>query len=227
MKNEKLTFYLKSPEPAKRKPKSYKKGILMALAALFILVGCNTYKKQLMKFDAFADAHSVELAKKCVQYFPVKDSVGKAVITVDSTHRAANTNYQSKIDSLQQIADAFKTHLAADTAKGNPCASIAKYYNAQVDALTNRVKALKQAYRPCIPDTVFNTKTVNVYQTDEAALSLVQNHYNTERDSLNVVKGQLKSANNTASSRLKWIFILGGILLGLAVLTVLKFIGKI
>lgn len=227
MKIEKLTFCLKSPEPVKRKRKNYRKGILMAFTALLFLLGCNTYQKQLNTFRAFAISHTNELAPLCATVFPVKDSTGKAVTTIDSTHRANNINLQPKVDSLQTIADSYKKQLAADTGKSNPCAAQAKQYQAQYGNLYNEFIALKKAYRPCKPDTVYSTKTVPIYQKDEAEITVLTNNYNAIHDSLTIVKTQLKASQSTASTRLHWIFILGGILLALGILTVLKFIGKI
>lgn len=196
---------------------------LIACLAIIFLPSCNTYQKQLHTFKNFADDHPNELAPLCAKAFPVKDSVGATKI--DSTHKANNVNYAGKIDSLQAIADQFKQRLLADTGKSNPCASVAKNYQVQVNTLSNQVQALRAAYKPCKPDTVY--KTTPIYRTDEAKIAVLQNQFNVKSDSLKTTKTQLADEKETSASRLHWMLILGGVLVALGIVTVLKFIGKI
>jgi hypothetical protein len=221
--NENLSYCIPRKPKAVTKIKISRIAVLMAFTLFFLLMGCNTYQKQLNTFRAFAVAHTNELAPLCATEFPVKDSVGAT--KVDSTHKANNVNYQSKIDSLQQIADAFAQHLAGDTAKSNPCSSVAKVYQSQVAALNTRIRSLQEAYKPCKPDIVYKTQTV--YRTDEAALAVANNKFTTANDSLKLVNSKLKDAKAQSATRMHWILILGGILLLLGIVTVLKFIGKL
>lgn len=196
--------------------------VIFALLAVSMMLACNTYQKQLNKFNLFADAHTNELAKKCVQYFPVKDSVG--AVKVDSTHKAVNQNYESKIDSLQQLAASFQKGLLMDNETSSACSQVSAAYQSRVNDLIIQISKLKNAYRPCKPDTVFKTQTI--YRTDEAALAVARNNFTSERDSLNLVKNNLKQEKETSGKRLTWLFILGWVILLSVAETVLKILGK-
>lgn len=200
-----------------------KLALLSLLLTLFIFSGCNTYEKQLMKFNAFADRYPIPLAAKCVQYYPVKDSIGK--IKIDSSHLAHNINYQKQLDSLAQIADAFKKHLATDTGKGNACADLSKKYLKQVTNLTNQLNNLKSNYKSCKPDTIYKTQTI--YRVDQAALAISISRYNIAHDSLVAVNAKLADEKETSKSRLHTILILIAILAVTILITVLKFMGKL
>lgn len=201
-----------------------KKITILSLSAAFIfLVGCNTLKKQTDKFNLFADAHTDVLALKCVQHFPVRDSDGPTII--DSIRLADNINYLGKIDSIQAIADALRTTVKQDTNKSNPCAAVAKHYQVTINSLSSQVDGLQKSYKPCGRDTVYKTKII--YRADSAAITVANNKYTKLRDSLVIVKDQLKQSKSESAGRLKWIFILGGII-GLSILgTILKILGKI
>lgn len=194
------------------------KQFLIILSAILFL-GCNTYQKQLAKFNTFADTYTGELAKKCVQHFPVKDSIGS---TTQDLKKADNKNYQSQIDSLQELANFFKDQVSKDTASTNPCAAVAKNYQNQVATLNGKIADLKKSYKPCKPDTIQITTTV--YRKDEAALTVCANNFNKLRDSLNIVKHDLANSKSQSSSRLKYLLILAAIV---GVATVLKVTGKI
>ena len=197
-------------------------GVFSLFAALFLFNGCNTYKKQLAKFNAFADAHTNELAAKCVQHFPVKDSIGKADTVV---RKSNNLNYQSKIDSLQSKSDSLQSQLNKDASdKSNPCASVAASYSKQITGLNNQIKNLQQAYRPCKPDTVKVTQSI--YRLDSAKVVVWENRYKVKADSLLIRTQDLKNSNEQSARRLKWNFILGGLLIASVVITILKFVGK-
>ena len=197
--------------------------VIVLITASFLFSGCNTYQKQLNKFNTFADANTAALAAKCVEHFPVKDSVGATHI--DSSKKADNKNYQTSIDSLQQLADQLKAQIGKDTSSGNPCSSVAKSYQTQISGLNAKITDLKNAYKPCKPDTVFSTK--EVFRKDEAALTVCANNYNKLRDSLLIVKANLVTEKETSSSRAGWIWKLGLALAAVAGVAVLKFIGKI
>jgi hypothetical protein len=198
-------------------------SILSLVAAFVLLSGCNTLRKQTDKFNLFADAHPEVLALKCVEHFPVRDSDGPTII--DSIRLADNISYFGKIDSIQAIADALRTTVKQDTNKSNPCAAVAKGYQAKINSLSDQVNILQKGYKVCIPDTVYKTKIV--YRVDQAALAVANDKYAKLRDSLAIVKDQLKQSKSESAGRLKWIFILGGII-GLSILgTILKILGKI
>lgn len=202
-------------------------GFLLLIVIAFILfvvafTGCNSYKKQLTKSTAFFNQYPNALAPICAKAFPVKDSIGATKI--DSSHKAVNINYQGKIDSIQAVADALINNLNKDTVKTNPCATYAKNYEKTIAVLRNQVATLQTIYKPCKPDTIFKTSTV--YRTDVAALTVSNNNYKTERDSVLILKKQLSDETDTAHSWRKWFFICAGII-GLSILgTVLKILGK-
>lgn len=193
------------------------------ILVVLLLTSCNTYQKQLSKFNQFADAHQGELAKKCVEYFPVKETSGPTQI--DSVKKANNVNYKKQIDSIKTIADNLKNQLAKDTTKGNPCASVVKYYGSQVQGLTDKLKALQGAYKPCKPDTEYRTHTV--YKVDEAALKVANDRFSASQDSLRLIKSELKNTQDQSTKRLHWVFYLGGALLLLVGASVLKAMGRL
>lgn len=197
--------------------------ILSLLSVLIILAGCNTYKKQLGTFQAFAMQNTNELAKLCSTVFPVKDSIG--AVKIDSTHKAVNVNYKSSLDSLAHKADSLKKELAKDTAKSNPCANIARGYQIQIIDLTNSLQQLRHSYKACQPDTVYKSQTI--FKTDQAALAVINKAFQVKSDSLNISNHDLTNEQSESKSRLKWIFILSGVLVALGIVTVLKFLGKL
>lgn len=197
--------------------------LIIAFIIFLIVSGCNTYQKRLNQFNTFADQNKPALAAKCTEYFPVTEHQG--AVSIDSIHKANNTNYQSTIDSLKNDADLWKQKAQKDTAKSNPCAPMAKGYLSTINSLTAKIDVLQNKYRPCKSDTIFKTQTV--YQVDNAALAVVNNSLKVATDSIVIYKERLKVSESKASGRLKWIFILGGIIAVSVLGTVLKILGKI
>ena len=181
--------------------------LLIVLSLLFL--SCNTYQRHLGKFQAFALQHEAELAKLCSTVFPVKDSVGSTVI--DHVADPHNVDYRKQVDSLKALSDALTDRLKKDTVKSNPCADIVKGYQKQIAVLNGKITALQVAYRPCKPDTVYRTKTI--YRTDEAKLMAMQSKYNISHDSLLTTKVHLTDTKSQSANRLRWLFILGGVIL--------------
>lgn len=199
-----------------------KTKVLCALSAFVLLMACNTYQKQLNKATTFFMANKAQLASLCEMVYPVKDSIGETVI--DSTHKANNINYQGLIDSVQRAEDSLQMLVYTDTAKSNPCAEQSKTFANKLKSITDRYNKLVNSYRPCKPDTVYKKQTI--YVKDMAEITVLTNQLNVKVDSLKITKHDLQLKITQSSARLKWIFILAGILLGLCAITVLKFMGK-
>ena len=201
--------------------------LIMVFIAPFItsiFSGCNTYQKQLNKFQLFANAYSGELAKLCVEKFPAKDSIGG--VKVDSTKKANNIDYQGKIDSLKEKADALKQELSkAASNKDDPCSPVIIKYQQKLDELNDQITGLKNSYKKCKPDTIFKTQTV--FRVDQAAVRVWQDRFTVARDSVNQLTVELADEQKTAGKRLKWIVILSGIVVAFGGLTLLKLTGRI
>lgn len=197
-------------------------GLFIAIMA-FIVSSCNSYKKQLNKFQTFGYQHTNELAKMCAEKFPVKDSVGAPVI--DSTKRADNINYQGRIDSLKDKATTLQRKMYQDSVNKTDCAKSSQYYKNQVTGLVNQISSLQQSYKPCKPDTIFKTNTV--YRKDVAELSVVSSRFRMANDSLHVQKQLTEKSEKTARTRLYLIIGLIVAFVGSISISVLKFIGKI
>lgn len=195
------------------------KSTIILLIAMFMTMwfftGCNSYQKQLKKFNEFADAHNDVVAGVCAQKFPVKDSIGQ--VHTDSTHRANNVNYSPTIDSLQKLADALKLKLSKDTVKTNPCAAVAKGYQDQVNNLTNQLIGLHKTYKPCLPDTVYRTR--DIYRLDSAKLVVMEGRYKVKADSLVISQHDLTGSQKQSSTRL---YIIIGLCVAIGVGIVLK-----
>ncbi len=202
-------------------------AMLAGIAVILIMIlcsSCNTYQKQLNKWTLFSDAHPNLVAERCAKDYPVKETVGAT--TIDSTHRANNVNYSKNIDSLQTAADALVQRMKKDSINGTQAAQGAvEYYKQQMTGLLNQISQLKQIYKGCKPDTVYKTKIV--YRLDQAALTVANNNNQKLRDSLNLVKSQLKDEQDTSAKKTKWLLALGGILLALGAFTVFKILGKL
>lgn len=197
--------------------------VLIGVIFAMILASCNTFQKQLRTFNNFADAHTDALAVKCVDKFPVIQHDGP--ITTDSTHKANNIDYQSRVDSISQLADALRSRLNSDTAKANPCADVARFYIPQVINLTAKVNELQKAYKPCKSDTVYKTHTL--FQVDSAKVVVWHNLANKYRDSLKQSQTQLSDQKKTTSNwRLVALIAIGLIVLSI-VGTILKIMGKL
>lgn len=136
----------------------------VAIAALFF-VSCATERN----FQKYAAKHPVKLAELCIEKFPIKDSVGEAVI--DSTHKADNKDHTADIDTIGKIADELVDKINSagfhptDREKKECLDVIAAYtkenaeLKAKAKALQSDVKRLQANYKPCVSDTVFSTKS--------------------------------------------------------------------
>lgn len=185
---------------------------LLACVALSLIFGCSTRKKEIERLHGLNYKYPEELAKDCALHFPNKDSVGAPVIT---HQKADNINYQDKIDSLQYEADKLTWELTkAESTTGNDSLKI------KVTRLTKQISDLKKAYRPCKPDTV-NIKIPH-YIENTAALEVCQNNYDGLRDSLTIVKTKLAGSEKDNSSKIKYLLILGGVVLVLGGLWLYK-----
>lgn len=200
--------------------------MLGAIAVILIMIlcsSCNTYQKQLNKWTLFSDAHPNVVAERCAKDYPVKETVGATV--VDSTRKANNQNYSTKIDSILQGAALLKKQLDQSASGEASAGNIIAAYKEQVNGLVTQVQQLRQNYKPCKPDTVYKTQTV--YRLDQAALAVCNNKLQVKNDSLNLVKSQFKDEKEKSASRLHWLLGCIGVLIGLGVITVFKFLGKL
>lgn len=176
---------------------------------LFITIGCLascvSTAKQRGRANTFYAEHPAELAQKCADAFPVRDSAGQPVIEYTP---ADNTNYSGQIDSLvdavNQLSaynDALVTQLHGQNNNDSvgACRIALAKYQANLAVLQNKLSALQAAYKPCNPDTA--SITLPIYQENTARVTALNMH----ADSLLLTNNQLNTsliASKTNGNRL-------------------------
>lgn len=187
-------------------------AFLVLIIAVFacMLSGCSQKwydNRDIGRQHEYNNKFPSELAKDCAKQFPVKDSIGKVKPSV-------NVDYSKTIDSLQWSFDSLKNitftgtggiHFDTTSHTNNPANNSTNALTI-INSLQAKIKALKQAYKPCKPDTI------PVYREDQAKTKVWQDIAKAKGDSLLLAKGRIDQLNKDKAGLIKWIWILGGIL---------------
>lgn len=167
MQTERNPYQITNPWPRR---------IIIAFALSVALFGCSPLRhyEAVAKDSPRSEAKRAILAPVCAVEFPIRDSAGK----VNQDYKPAdNTNYQGQIDSLQNlinelIADAATQAYSAAMAPTAP-GEIKPAPSTALQKVAQAVNKLKETYKPCIPDTVFQTQTI--YRENTARVVDLQN----------------------------------------------------
>ncbi len=184
---------------------------------LFLLTSCSAsyyQQRDVKKQHQLNYQYQGELAKDCATLFPVKDSIGTPIYT--PSH---NIDYSGKVDSLKKYADSLKglpRIVVTDTAQAH---RIIIFQAKQINTLTDKINALRAAYKPCKPDTIVKP----IYRVDEAKLKALQNDDNIKTDSLKITKHDLVNSKKSASKGWLYFWILVGSLVIIIVAKVIIF----
>lgn len=151
-------------------------GYILLFMFLFSCVSVHKAKDVL-------DKHPGDAAEYCSLKFPNVDSQGAPIFI---NNQPNNQNYQSKIDSLFELAAQLANKIYYDSvrhvadlagkvpADTNKLAQDLIYYRQQAKTLADQVVRLKSAYKPCLPDTIkIPTYTTNTAKLDAALFKIV------------------------------------------------------
>jgi len=158
--------------------------IAFVMICYLMLAGCASYiqKRNIARQHLYNYEYPNELAKDCLEQFPVKDSVGKIIFTP-----ALNVDYTAKIDSLELLVKNLSFLLDTRPAAVDlPASSKNSDLSNTIAQLKSTIETLKSAYKPCKPDTVKQP----IYRIDNAAVEVWQDKYKVQHDSVTTVKAQ-------------------------------------
>lgn len=142
-------------------------GALLIILALICAGLCSCGTTQDLKrsrAEKYYRDHPKELAEKCTEMFPIRDSVGEPIYGV--VVPGNNENYQASIDSIQFEAKKLNERLRQDT-------SLYGYaYREEIIRLQVRIKDLATRYKPCVPDTI--PKVIPTYWEDTRRIAALR-----------------------------------------------------
>jgi len=184
-------------------------GVILLLIILIAMMGSCSVERKIRKAQAVAYEHPDSFANFCAKVYPPKDSIGKPVIQYLP---ANNQNYTSKIDSLSEDLKEVENRSIADTSE------IGKKYRGEIGRLKVQVDALRKAYKPCEPDTLYVTNTV--YRENTAKVKSLELKLAYVTKDYNEMKVDRDKWKEIAQTRLYWLLGLGGLII---VYLILKF----
>ena len=208
-----MTFnHMEDEEPKHRNPiwtllGGY--GLILLLVILIAMMGSCSVERKIRKAQAVAYEHPDSFSKFCGDVFPPKDSLGKPTVVYIPSN---NQNYTSKIDSLSEALKQAELKASKDTSE------VGKKYRGEIGKLKVQVNALRKAYKPCEPDTLYVTNTV--YRENTAKVKSLELKLASVTKDYNEMKIDRDKWKEIAQTRLYWILGLGGLII---VYLVLKF----
>ena len=176
-------------------------GAILLLIILIAMMGSCSVERKIRKAQAVAYQFPDSFAKVCSTLYPPKDSVGKPTIQYLP---ANNQNYTSKIDSLSEALKEAEIRSSADTSE------IGKKYRGEIGRLKAQVDALRKAYKPCEPDTLYVTNTV--YRENTARVKDLELKLASVTKDYNEMEVDRDKWKEIAQTRLYWLLGLGGLI---------------
>lgn len=170
---------------------------------LLFLVGCsaqNKLERKINKAKVVAYENPESFADLCARLFPVKDSVGTPVIKIV---KADNKDYSATIDSLTAALNQSESKVLDSTG-----------YRNEISRLKNQVKKFKDAYKPCLPDTV--RISTPIYKENTARVSYLNNKLNSMSIEKALIEQDRDKALNKARNHLNILIVLSAALFGVA-----------
>lgn len=194
------------------------KNYIGLLIALFLFARCATYNNARKYYDKHPDVFAMD----CAGDFVATDSVGEAIITVTPGN---SVDYTGTIDSLAREADQLYTKAANDSVRAasisQDCASLVSGYRNTVRDLTARIGALNANYKKPTPDTFrIEIPTFRVPMQTVAKLKYNEHQIDSLDKALAIVTSSRDDFKGKARKR---IWIIGGLCVGIGILTVLRF----
>ena len=173
-------------------------GVILILIILIAMMGSCSVERKIRNAQSVAYEHPDSFANFCAKVYPPKDSLGKPVIQYLP---ANNQNYTSKIDSLSQALKEAEIRSSADTSE------IGKKYRGEIGKLKVQVDALRKAYKPCEPDTLYVTNTV--YRENTARVKDLELKLASKSKDYDAMVVERDKWNDSANKRLYWLLGLG------------------
>lgn len=191
--------------------------LLLIAAGMLCLAGCVSQKGAVK----YLDKHPELSAQYCAEKYPVKDSVGAVV--VDSTRHAENIDYSFAIDSLVQVAQSATDQRSKDSllsaASHKQCKDIVSIQSGRIWDLLLEINRLRSAYKPCRPDTVFQTQ--NIYRENTAKVQVLENQLRKSQKDNAVLQAENKHLKSQLNKLTLWFIILASVF-GLAIFLRIK-----
>lgn len=182
--------------------------VLLALLLVMIVLvsGCRTAQERV---DRLFNKHPDLAVKECNERWPTKAIDSTTVI--DSVKRALNTNWQHYIDSLEKMAQkGSNVVVLPDSGAYKDCKKEYDKVVSENKGLRDAIAKLRRDYKPCLPDTVYKTKTVRVL--DMKPVQIVKDSLSKERD----IRVKAESKVESLTKQINWligaVLILGGLI---------------
>lgn len=181
--------------------------IVAITATLFILCSCNASRRREDKAYRFFRENTNKLAELCANSFPVKDSIGKPVV---SYKPANNTDYTPILDSLNSKISEMTEQLNKPVVSLEDCRERVDHYKNQALDWRSKFDQFKADYKKCKPDTVF--KEIAVYRENAARIADLNFKLATEHDLRIIAEAQRDNYQKRYKTFLAISVVLGALL---------------